>query len=131
MSDERDCGADAAAFVLGALEPSEAEAFRRHMASCVVCRDEVASFQQVADVLPMSAPQYNVPRGLRRQVMRAVKAEPRAARQPERSTRRSPARLSVPRPALAAAAAVLAALVIVGGIALGTGSGERGWSRRR
>ena len=30
MSDERDCGADAAAFVLGALEPSEAQAFRAH-----------------------------------------------------------------------------------------------------
>ena len=69
MSGERDCGADAAAFVLGALEPSEAEAFRRHMASCVVCRDEVASLQQVADVLPMSAPQYDVPRGLRKRVM--------------------------------------------------------------
>jgi hypothetical protein len=31
-SGERDCGADAAAYVLGALEPEEAEAFRRHMA---------------------------------------------------------------------------------------------------
>ena len=37
MSENRDCGADAAAYVLGALEPAEAEAFRRHMTSCVVC----------------------------------------------------------------------------------------------
>ena len=109
--------------MLGALEPSEAEAFRKHMASCVVCRDEVASFQQVADVLPMSAPQYDLPRGLRRRVVRAVSAEPRTAPRAERSTRPASAWLSVPRPALAAAAAVLAALAIVGGIALGTGSG--------
>jgi anti-sigma-K factor RskA len=123
MSDERDCGADAAAFVLGALEPSEAEAFSKHMASCAVCRDEVASFQQAADILPMSAPQYDVPRGLRRRVIRAVNAEPRTAPRPARSTRRSSSWMSVTRPALAAAAAVLAALVIVGGIALGTSSG--------
>ena len=35
---------DAAAYVLGSLEPSEDEAFRRHLAGCVLCRDEVAAF---------------------------------------------------------------------------------------
>ena len=38
----RDCGADAAAYVLGSLERSEAEAFRAHLQTCAVCRDEVA-----------------------------------------------------------------------------------------
>jgi anti-sigma factor RsiW len=34
-AENRDCGADAAAYVLGALEPEEVEAFRAHMATCV------------------------------------------------------------------------------------------------
>ena len=49
MSESHECGGDAAAYVLGALEPDEVEAFRLHMASCVVCRDEVAAFEQVTD----------------------------------------------------------------------------------
>ena len=30
----RDCGENAAAYVLGALEPAEADAFRAHIAGC-------------------------------------------------------------------------------------------------
>jgi anti-sigma-K factor RskA/putative zinc finger protein len=76
---DRDCGADAAAYVLGGLEPAEAEAFRRHMSTCAICQDEVATFGQVADTLHLVAPQLRTPRGLRRRVMGAVRAEPRAA----------------------------------------------------
>jgi anti-sigma-K factor RskA len=124
MSEERDCGADAAAFVLGALEPSEAEAFRAHMAKCVVCRDEVASFQQVADVLPMAAPQYAVPRQVRRRVMRAVHSEPRVGTVAAKRRRRFRALSLVPRPALAGAAALLAAAAVFGGVELaGSGTG--------
>ena len=55
MGEHRDCGMDAAAYVLGALEPEELEAFRTHMSTCVVCRDEVNAFQEVADTLPLLA----------------------------------------------------------------------------
>ena len=79
MSEKRDCGADAAAYVLGALEPAEAEAFRKHLASCVVCRDEVTAFQEVAELLPLSAPPQPVPRGLKNRVMVEVNADARAA----------------------------------------------------
>ena len=48
-SENRDCGADAAAYVLGALEPGEVEAFRAHMATCVVCRDEVSAARAFHD----------------------------------------------------------------------------------
>ena len=126
MSDERDCGADAAAFVLGALEPSEAEAFRKHMVSCVVCRDEVASLQQVSNALPMAAPQYEVPRGLRRRVLKDVRSHPRAAPASERRRGRSGPWLGMPRGALAAVAAVIVALVIVGAVGLGTGGSGGG-----
>jgi Anti-sigma-K factor rskA/Putative zinc-finger len=39
MSETPECGGDAAAYVLGALEPHEVEAFRAHMQECAVCRD--------------------------------------------------------------------------------------------
>ena len=38
------CGEDAAAYVLGALEPDEAQAFRAHLAQCAACQKEVAEF---------------------------------------------------------------------------------------
>ena len=46
------CAGDAAAYVLGALEPAEAEAFRRHIAECEACREEVAAYEQVTEVMP-------------------------------------------------------------------------------
>jgi anti-sigma-K factor RskA len=77
MTGERDCGADVAAYVLGALDVIEAEAFLRHMEKCTICRDEVAAFGEVVDSLPMAAPQQRIPRGLKRRVMRQVRAEAR------------------------------------------------------
>jgi anti-sigma-K factor RskA len=118
MSDTRDCASEAAAYVLGALEPEEAQAFRRHMEGCVVCRDEVAAFQQVADALPMSAPQYQVPKGLRRRVLGAVRAEPR--KPPERSRRLRPF-LRGSRPGLVAGVLAAAAIAIFGGVELVSG----------
>ena len=61
----RDCGEDVAAYVLGALEPDEAEAFRRHLADCPECREELAEFEQVTEALPPASAQYAVPRALR------------------------------------------------------------------
>jgi anti-sigma factor RsiW len=70
MPSTHDCGSDAAAYALGALEPAEAEQFRAHMDTCVVCRDEVMAFQQVAEALPMAAPQQPVPRACSGRSMR-------------------------------------------------------------
>ncbi len=117
MSEHRDCGADAAASALGALEPAEAEAFRRHLDSCVVCRDEVSAFNAVADVLPLAAPPQPVPRSLKRHVMAAVKAEQRAADAPQR--RRSSWLGALPRPVLATVATGLAVIVAVIATSLG------------
>ena len=123
-SETHDCGRDLAAYVLGALEPGEAEEYRRHLESCAVCRDEVAAFRQVVDALPMAAPQERAPRELRRRILRDVRAEPR-----DRARRASPPwpawKRLVPRPALAAGLAAALALAIVGGSELGsTGSGS-------
>ena len=81
------CG-DGAAFVLGALEPDEADEFRRHLDRCPTCRAEVAGMRRVADALLMAVPQYRPPAGLRRRVLRTVRAESRR-KQPAR--RRAPA----------------------------------------
>jgi len=119
-SEYRECGSDAAAHALGALEPAEADAFRRHLASCAVCQDEVAVFEQAVDLLPMSAPQYPPPRGLRRRVMRTVRAQPHA---PVPSSARARVRTGWPRTALAGGIAAMAVAVAIVAVTLSGGSG--------
>ncbi len=118
-----ECGGEAAAYVLGALDADEAETFRRHMATCIVCRDEVAAFQQVVDRLPMSVSQHAVTRRLRRRVLGSVSAEAnlanldrRAARRPKRGPFLVAGRLA--RPALALGMALALVLVTVGALEL-------------
>ena len=125
MSENPDCGQDAAAYVLGALEPDEAEAFRRHLEDCAVCRDEVGSLRHVVDALPMAAPQYPVPRGLRRRVIGAARREPRHT---NGTARASPARWPARAPALALAgglAAIIVAVVVAVALVSGGSSGAR------
>jgi len=109
---DHDCGLDAAAYALGALEPEEAEAFRRHLETCVVCRDELVALQAVTDSLPMAAPQLGAPRSLKRKLMRTVRAEgrERAARHRRRVALRSS---GVGRPAVALTA--LAVTIVIAG----------------
>jgi len=118
-----DCGADAAAYVLGALTSQEAETFRRHLATCAVCRDEVAALQTAADALPLAAPQLSAPPRLRRVVMADVRKQPKIA--PGVAARRSrwPA---LARPAVAVGCA-LAVAAVVGALVLASGgsSGAR------
>lgn len=77
--DQHDCGGDVAAYALGALEPAEAEAFRRHLETCAICRDELSAFEPVVDLLPVSAPPRRAPDHLRRRVMEAIANEPHPA----------------------------------------------------
>jgi anti-sigma-K factor RskA len=115
---DHDCGTEAAAYALGALEPEEAEAFALHIESCAVCRDEVAAFALVADALPLGAAQHEAPRALRRRVMREVRTSPRRH---AATPRRSRFLTAFPRPALAAMAVAIAAIALVGGIELEQG----------
>jgi anti-sigma-K factor RskA len=119
----RTCGEDVAAYVLGALEPAEAEAFRRHLADCAACQEEVQAFQQVTDTLPARRASYELPRGLRRRVMREVRATPQAA-----GARRIPLRVPLARGSLAWAGALgAAAVAVIVAVALSSGgtSGTR------
>jgi anti-sigma-K factor RskA len=120
IANGRTCGEDAAAYALGALEPSEAEAFRRHLRDCPDCQKEVAEFEQIAGALPDAGVRYEVPKDLRRRVLAEVRATPKAGATSSRKT-------SVParswRPALAwggaFAAVVIIAVVLV--VALSSG----------
>ena len=88
-----DCGDEAAAYALDALSPSEAESFRRHLEGCVVCQEEVAAFRGLGSALAMSVTQHPAPRRLRRRLIRAVAAEPKAGAQSGlHPARRRPAR---------------------------------------
>ena len=66
---------DAAAYVLGALEETEAIAYRAHMDECLVCMQEVAELQPVVDELPSAVVQMSAPDQLREGVMATVRAE--------------------------------------------------------
>jgi anti-sigma-K factor RskA len=124
QSEHRECGGDAAAYALGALEPHEAETFRKHLADCVVCRDEVSAFQAVVDVVPLSAPPQRVPRSLKRRVMAEVRTGSTASKRAPR--RRSAPRSWLPRPVLAGLSAVLVVLVALAAVqAFSTSSSTR------
>jgi hypothetical protein len=118
ISAQRDCGADVGAYVLGALEPRETDAFRRHLATCAACRDEVAALRGAADALALSAAQLPAPSGLKLRVMSGIRELRRSERvgtvvrdrQPRRRLR-APALAG----ALVAAAAVSLALVLASG----------------
>lgn len=122
----RGCGVDVAAYTLGALEPAEAQALRRHLETCVVCREEVASFQQVVDILPRSAPQHRVSEALRRRVLAEVR---RDARGRERERRRRAWRVlpsfAWSRPAVALGVVLAAVATAVVGLQLGVSASRR------
>jgi anti-sigma factor RsiW len=117
------CGGDAAAYVLGALEPAEADAFRRHLAECEACRDEVAAYEQVTEVMPAGSESYELPGGLRRRVMHEVRATPKPAGT-TRPAVRAP-RSWRPLTALAGALAVVIVAAIVAIALSAGGSGTR------
>jgi anti-sigma-K factor RskA len=115
---EKGCDADAAAYVLGALTTEESEAFRRHLSTCLVCRDEIAALKTVGDALALAAPQLPAPRRLRRRVRADIRREPRAATATT-GPRRSRALFA---PAVATVGAAFAfAGVIVAVVVLGSG----------
>jgi anti-sigma-K factor RskA len=117
----RTCGEDAAAYVLGALEPAEADAFRRHIAECDACREEVAAYEQITHALPAASPQP-VPRELRRRVLKEVRATPKTAAAPTRVTAPRSWR---PLAAWGGALATVAIVVILAVVLTSGGTGTR------
>lgn len=129
-----DCGA----YLLGALNDLERQAFEAHLAVCPECRQEVDSLRPAADALPRSVTPLAAPDSLKRSLMEVVEREA-AERRPAPARRSLRDRLPalVPsfaraRPAFALAGAVLLlAIGVAGGVGIGQlGSGDKGPANR-
>jgi hypothetical protein len=125
-----DCeqSANAAAYVLWALEEQEAQAFREHLSECPICRAEVVQLQVVADSLALGAPRVEPHHGLRARIMAVVHAEAELLRAAGHGADRvGPAHSGWRRrlvPGLATALALGVGLLI-GALAINTGSAQR------
>jgi anti-sigma-K factor RskA len=104
----------AAGYVLGALEPDDEQAFRRHLEGCAVCEANVRELEAVVGELAYAVPQVDPPdtvwAGIRREIRPEAARRP-AAPPPDTSgavagARRRRRGLGV-LPGLAAAAAIL------------------------
>ena len=122
-TDRRECGGDVAAYALGALDAPESEAFRSHLETCSVCQEELTSFQQVINELPMAAAPHKAPAAIRRRVMREVRADARAGGATAASGRRaSRSGWMISRPAMALGATLLVAVVVAVAVLTGSSS---------
>ena len=68
--------ATAALYALGALPPREAAEFATHLATCTVCRAEVASYDEAVAGLSNLTPEADPPAPLRAQLMSRIGATP-------------------------------------------------------
>jgi anti-sigma-K factor RskA len=78
---------DAGAYLLGALNELEAQAFEHHMASCATCRAEVERLRVAAEALPRSVEPVEPPDSLKRSLMRTVREEAAAQKRPQAGSR--------------------------------------------
>lgn len=120
---------DIGAYVLGALDEHEVEPFREHLATCAECREEVAQLREVTDSLAIAVPRAEASKELRTRLMSVVRGEAELLRAAGDEADRPPARTrSIWRwrvfPAIVATGA-LAAGVLIGALALNTGSSQQ------
>jgi anti-sigma-K factor RskA len=108
MSDHTRYQDDIGAYLLGALNELERQAFQRHLAECGECQDEVERLRPAAEALPGSVEQLKPPPGLKKRLMAEVEGESNVVALPER---RRPVRW------LAVAAVLLIGLVVGFGVA--------------
>ena len=119
MSDHARYQDDIGAYLLGALNDLERQAFERHLRGCDECREELERLRPAAEALPGSVVQLEPPAGLKRRLMAEVERDAR----PQRASVRVP-RLRFPRLAFVGAALVL-------GLAIGFGVAQLGGDETR
>jgi anti-sigma-K factor RskA len=108
MNDHTRYQDDIGAYLLGALNDLERQAFERHLTGCSDCQEEVERLRPAAEALPGSVVQLEPPPGLKKRLMAEVEGDSRVVTLPQR---RRPMRL------LAVAAVLLVGLVIGFGVA--------------
>ncbi len=97
---------DVGAYLLGALNDLERQAFERHLRRCGDCQEELARLRPAADALPGSVKQFDPPPRLKASLMEVVEREARAE-QPAAEPRSRPRLRFFMRPAFVAAALVV------------------------
>jgi len=102
MSDHTRHQDDIGAYLLGALNDLERQAFERHMTGCAECQEELARLRPAADALPGSVEQFEPPARLKAALMEAVQREAAVTPRPRRRFMRP----------LAVAAVLLIGLVV-------------------
>jgi hypothetical protein len=121
-------GVDVGAYALGALDEHEVEPFRAHLQTCADCREELAHLQGVTDSLAIAVPHAQASPDLRGRLMAVVQGEAELLRATGHEADRPTRARSVWRwrvfPALAATGA-LAAGVLIGALALNSGSSQQ------
>ncbi len=95
MSDHEELESSVAAWVLGALDPDEAETVRAHVEGCATCREVADRLRRVVGALPLAVEEVVPPPRLRERVLAAAAASRRASG-PAVAVRQAPARLKVP-----------------------------------
>jgi len=121
MSDHTRYRDDVAAYLLGALNDLERQAFEGHLKGCTDCQEELERLRPAAEALPGSVQQLAPPPALKARLMAEVESEAApAAGEPAVATRERRrgllGGLRIPRLAYAAAALLLG-LVIGFGVA--------------
>ena len=124
MSDHEDLESSVAAWVLGALDPDEAETIRAHVEGCATCREVSGRLRRVVGALPLVVEESTPPPRLRERVLAAAAASRRPSRVPS-PMRRKPARSRVAAvrariPVYAVAAVAVIALLV--GVVIGQAS---------
>jgi hypothetical protein len=114
MSDHARHRDDVGAYLLGALNDLERQAFEHHLRGCADCQEELERLRPAAEALPGSVVQLDPPPGLKKRLMAEVERDTR----PQRAPARRPL-FRLPRLAFAAAALLL-------GLAIGFGVAQLG-----
>lgn len=60
------------AYALGSLDAADAALVERHLPACAVCREELAAYEAVTDMLPAAAPLTALPADLKSRLMQQV-----------------------------------------------------------
>jgi hypothetical protein len=83
-----DAHPDVAGWVLGSLDPEDAEQFAEHLDTCAACKEAVRTFQPVRGLLEVATPSVELPSGLRARTLRTVECGRR--RRPADARRKTP-----------------------------------------
>jgi anti-sigma-K factor RskA len=111
MNDHARYQDDIGAYLLGALTELERQAFKRHVAGCSECQQELEQLRPAADALPGSVEQFEPPQRLKASLMEVVEREAPEARAERPAPRRQRLRVRFMRPALVAAVLLIGLVV--------------------